>query len=264
MKNILSTYIVLLFCASASVAQTTAMDFTKKDCNGKAHHLFAELDSENVVIMEFFHTCPSCVAAANDMKPMYQNLAAKYGNKVRFYVAPGDDSYACSSVNLWITNNGFATMTVPFDSGSVQTAYYGGMGMPTIAVAAGSSHKLLYLANQNVSFATGDTATIDSAIRNFLDSAFAGVQNINTNVSVTIYPNPVADHCSIIIETKTSGILKLELTNISGQKIRELADEKIQAGIWNKDFPLSLPRGVYFIEGLFNEKPFQEKITILH
>ncbi len=264
MKKALSLLFVLIVNYTFSNAQTTAMDFTMTDCNGQMRNLYTTLDSQNVVILEFFHTCPSCASAADDIKPVYQKLTSQYGNKVRFYAFPEDDTYPCSSVLNWVNSNGFSSMIVPFDSGGFQTAYYGGMGMPTIAVVAGSAHKILYLANQTVAYTTSDTATIHSAIRGFLDSTFDGVHNINTNVSIDVFPKPVKDNFIVNIDSKESGTLQMEITNISGQKIRGLTEEKIQAGNWNRSFPVSLSSGVYFIKGSLNGKIFQKEITIQH
>lgn len=264
MKNILSFLLVLGLSHSALNAQSTAMDFTMNDCNGNTHHLFSELDSNNVVIMEFFHTCPSCVQAAADMKPMIQSIKAKHGNKLRFFVTPEDDTYPCSSVLNWMNSNGFAGLVTPFDSGSVQCAYYGGLGMPTIAVAAGSQHKLLYLANASIGFTTSDTTLIGNAIRNFLDSTFAGMDDIPSNASINLYPNPVSSKFELSIEAKESGVLKLGIANMAGQTVADLAEEKLQAGAWSRGFSISLPDGIYFVQGTFNGRSLRKKITVQH
>ncbi len=264
MKKIYSCLLIVLSACGLSFGQTVT-DFTKKDCNGQTHHLFSELDSNNAIIVEFFHTCLPCKDAAQAMKPMYQNLKTKYGSKVRFYGMPEDDSFDCSQVLNWVTINGFTSMVTPFDSGSVQAAYLGGMGMPTVAVLAGSGHKILYLVNATTAaFAVSDTTIIGSAIRNFLDSTFAGVPSVNLNASVNLFPNPVSKNISISIEVKEAGTLKLEITNITGEKIAELTEEKIQTGVWNRNFPISLSNGVYFIRGRINEKTFNKRITVQH
>ena len=263
MTKLKTTFIALLSGTVMSMAQTTAMDFTMNDCNGQMYNLFTELNMEHAVIMEFFHTCPSCAAAANDIKPMYQSLVAQYGNKVRFIVTPEDDTYNCTSVVNWVSTNGLSGVVTPFDSGGVQTAYYGGLGMPTIAVAAGSTHKLLYLANAaTASFATSDTGLIGTAIRNFLDSTFAGIGSIDMNISAVVYPNPVGNNLSVSIEVKEPGTLQLEITNVTGDKVAELTEEQIQSGIWKRSFPVSLSNGTYFINGSINENAFSKKITV--
>ena len=260
-------YILFLFSlmvSSAAVAQTV-VDFTKKDCNGKTHNLFTELDSGNAIIMELFHTCLPCKDAAQNMLPMYQKLKASYGNKVRFFGIPEDDSFGCSQVLNWVSVNGLSAMVTPFDSGSVQAAYLGGMGMPTVAVLAGSGHKILYLVNATTAaFATSDTGIIGGAIRNFLDSTFAGVPAIHSNVSISVYPNPAAHFLGINIETSQSGILNLEITTLTGGKVVYLTEEKIQAGVWSRNFPVSLSNGVYLLVGNLNEKKINQRLTIQH
>lgn len=261
MKKIHAILFVLLFGTAFSNAQTTAMDFTMNDCNGQMHNLYSELDGGNVVIMEFFMlSCSGCIDAANDMEPMHQSLVSQYGSsKVRFYQTAFNNSYTCSSINNWVNSNGF--LSVPFDSGAAQVAYYGGMGMPTIAVAAGNTHKLLFL---SVGFSPSDTTTMGAAIRNFLDSTLAGVEDINATVSVSVLPNPASENFAVSLNIKEAGMLKLELTNIMGQRMTELTEEKVQTGTWNRNFTALLPNGVYFIKGSINEKPFYEKISIRH
>ena len=64
----------------------TAMDFNMTDCNDTMHHLFADyLDNEEVVIMEFFMECPSCVLASQSLSPMFNGLAIQYPGKVNFF-----------------------------------------------------------------------------------------------------------------------------------------------------------------------------------
>src|SRR5262249_10014586 len=58
----------LLLQTTFTKAQTTAMDFYMDDCNGSMHHLYSELDPDNVIIMEFFMTCSSCVTAGHQIE----------------------------------------------------------------------------------------------------------------------------------------------------------------------------------------------------
>ncbi|MES2397494.1 MAG: T9SS type A sorting domain-containing protein [Bacteroidota bacterium] len=258
MKNIIYLFFALILTTSVSKAQTTAMDFTMNDCNGQMHHLFSELDSGNVVILEFFMTsCGSCITAGQTLEAMYQDLIAQYGSKVRYYHFGFNNTYSCTTINNWVTSNGFSS--VPFDSGAVQVAYYGGMGMPTIAVVAGNTHQVLFTA---VGFSTSDTTTIGTATRNFFNST--GIEDKNSNISsFKIFPNPISTNLTVNIELREPGILKLELTNVVGQTVAELAEEKLQAGIWNKNFSVNhISDGFYFIKGQLNDKIFSQKITI--
>jgi hypothetical protein len=97
-----------------------------------------------------------------------------------------------------------------------------------------------------------------------LDSAYAGVHNIPSNVSVELFPNPVSKDLKISINARESGKLILELTSLSGQKIRDLTQENIQAGTWTGSFPVTISNGIYFINGSLNGKVFRKKLTVLH
>ncbi len=189
---------------------------------------------------------------------MFQHLkATACGNKIRFYQTGFNNTYTCLTVSKWVTNNGFTS--VPFDSGAAQVAYYGGFGMPTIAVAAGSAHKILYLDNQN--FPASDTAKIDSLISNFCLGT--GINEAKNNFSFTVFPKPTSGNFSVSFNATEAGNLKMEMENILGQKIKSLTDEKISAGKWERGFSVEkLPKGIYFLRILFNGKPAVEKIII--
>ncbi len=142
---------------------TTALDFSMIDCNGQFHNLYSELNSGNAIIMEFWMDgCAPCIVAGKALDSMYKELKATCG-KVRYYQTVFNDNSHCNVVLNWYNTNGFSS--VPFDSGAAQVAYYGGFGMPTVAVAAGNTHQLLYLNNHG--FPTGDTALVAAAIKNF-------------------------------------------------------------------------------------------------
>lgn len=263
MKKIYTLFLAAILACTVSKAQTTAMDFNMNDCNGKMHHLFSELDSGNVAIMEFFMlSCSPCIVTGNALEGMLPHLRASYGNKIKFYHFGFTNSYTCSQITNWVSTNGYTS--VPFDSGGVQVAYYGGMGMPTLAVVAGSAHKVLWLTDQNVPFAISDTTVISKAISHFLDSTFAGVPNTPVLISnISTYPNPVSGKLSLSFNTEKAGTLHLSLMSIEGKKIAELSNENIRAGNWNKTISLpELENGLYFLRGEMNEEIFTKKITI--
>jgi hypothetical protein len=262
-KNILLLALLSLVWVfnPGSYAQTTAYDFNMDDCNGQMHHLFSELDSGNVVILEYFmRSCSPCIDAGHVLEAMLLNLRAKYGKKVRFYQFAFTNSYTCAQVKDWVTTNGFTS--VPFDSGGVQVAYYGGMGMPTTAVVAGKDHKVLFT---NSGFSDDDTTIMASSIRAFFDSTLTSIPSTPSIISsVSFYPNPVATKLSISLNSQKSGMLQLTLTNLEGQKIADLTNENIKAGIWNKMILLpQLANGFYFLRGEIDKEIFTRKITIL-
>lgn len=264
-KNACWLMLICMFIMNQMVVSqtpTTAYDFTMDDCNGNMHHLFGELDSGNVVVMEFFMlSCNPCVDAGRSLDAMMVPLKKKYGNKVRFYQMGFVKSYKCPDIKSWITKNGFAT-SIPFDSGDVQVAYYGGMGMPTIAVAAGKDHKVLFTStsfNPNT-----DSMTIASSINDFFGTSdiFSPTSNI---ASVSVFPNPMADQLTLILNLKRSDVLHLTLIDIEGQQLADISNENLKPGNWEKTIELPpLKNGIYFLQGELNKERFTRKITILN
>ncbi len=133
MKKSFYLMIALMFASVISKAQTTAMDFTKVDCEGRSHHLFSELDSGQVVIMEFVMTCNSCIAAGHAIEAMVMDLQAEFPGRVKWYQIAYTNSYTCATMTGFKNTNGFNSAI--FDQGAALVAYYGGFGMPTVAVA---------------------------------------------------------------------------------------------------------------------------------
>jgi hypothetical protein len=241
---------------------TTAYDFNMNDCNGKMHHLFSELDSGNVVVMEFFMiSCSPCIVAGHALDNMVVPLKKKYGDKVRFYQIGFTNSYTCTQIQNWVSTNGFAT-SVPFDSGAVQVAYYDGMGMPTIAVVGGKKHDVLFT---SIDFKpTTDTATISKAVHTFFGATGISI-NERMDASVSVFPNPASRGLSVSLELDKAAVLNLVLTDVQGKKLTTLFTGNVTPGINTKIVQLpELKNGIYFLQGEVSGKLFTKKITILN
>ncbi len=157
---------VMLFSGVIANAQSVAMDFTQDDCLGYPHHLFEELDQNNVVIMEFFMTnCSPCINAGNALTPVFNQLSLDYPGHVKWYHFAFNNSYTCATVQNWVDSNGFPS--TPFTQGAAMVAYYGGFGMPTIVVVGGADHEVLF---SEIGFSSGDQNLVKAAVDNF----FAG------------------------------------------------------------------------------------------
>ena len=247
-------FIVTLSAVEESNAQpTNAWDFTMNDCNGNMHNLFTELDAGNVAIIEFFMlSCQPCVDAGKELNPMFQNLKATCSSKIKFYHFGFTNSYTCSQITNWVSTNGFSS--VPFDSGAVQTAYYGGMGMPTIAVVAGNTHKVLHT---SVGFAAGDSAIIADSIRTFFGCPTANVQNASSLYSsVLVYPNPSSDG-KFKVQSSKFKVERIEVFDMLGQIITKKTLNSEQETV-----NLDVPNGIYFLRGEINGESFNRKVII--
>jgi hypothetical protein len=257
MKKLFYSFIALALITSISKAQTTAMDFTKYDCDGVSHHLFSELDSGNVIIMEFIMTCSSCIVAGHAIETMMSDLELQYPGKVRLYQIAYTNSYTCATMQGFKSTNGFSSTV--FDQGASLVAYYGGFGMPTVAIAAGSNHDVIYT---NVGFGPGDTTQAGIAIRTFLTTLSSN--ELPTAVATfTAFPNPGNDFITIQMNLNVKASVKLQIVDLSGKLVEEYFSEDFGAGRMERRINISsIATGYYLIKGTVNGKDVFNKIKI--
>jgi hypothetical protein len=155
-------YILLLLASSLTLrSQTTAVDFTLKDCNGVDHSLFTLLDSGNVVILVYEHECPSCLAGITNIKNV---LTADFSVKKNVKVLYLDNgANACNTTKKWIQKNNLPEGLYFRYSNDFNSPY--GEGMPVIVVVSGRSHKV-FLKTSSPEEATA--AALKTAIENAL------------------------------------------------------------------------------------------------
>ncbi|MCY7411282.1 MAG: T9SS type A sorting domain-containing protein [Chitinophagales bacterium] len=262
MKKSIYLLFTLLFAVSITKAQTTALDFTMSDCNGEVHNLFSTLDENKVVIMEFFMlNCNSCVTAGDKLKIMYEDLLTEFPDDVLFYHIAYNNSITCASVLDFVSTNEYNS--VPFDSGTVQVAYYGGFGMPSIAVVAGSTHEVLFT---HVGFTTSDTTKISDAIHEFFLANPTGVNNVSPELTTSgIFPNPANDQLNVSFNLKESAALSIQLLSISGQHVSIISNEQVPAGGFHKTINTAgLFPGMYLLKTIVNGVASYNKVCIAH
>ena len=247
----------LMLITSASNAQTTAMDFTKNDCNGISHHLFSELDSGNVVIMEFVMTCNSCIAAGHAIEAMMTDLEMQYPGKVRLYQIAYTNSYTCTTMDGFKNTNGFSSTV--FDQGASLVAYYGGFGMPTVAIAAGANHDILL---SNVGFGPSDTTQAGIAIRTFMTTLSSNEMPASV-ASFTSFPNPSNDFVTVQLNLKMNASVKVQIVDLSGKLVKEYFSEDASSGMLEKKVDVSsIAPGYYMIKATVDGKDVFNKINI--
>ena len=258
MKKFITLAFTVIIFFHISRAQT-AMDFTMNDCNGEMHNCFITLDSGHVIIMEFFMTCNMCISAGHQIETMKDQLDQQYPGKIHFYQLGYTNSYSCATVTDWINSNGFSS--VPFDSGAALVAYYGGFGMPTIAVVAGSDHETLFT---DIGYTSGDTADIATAIHGFFNST--AVNELPTEVNMmNVFPNPATTEFNIQLNLKQVSDVTIELVALNGQKVSGLTRERMNAGLVQKTFDATaFAQGLYFVKTTVNGNSSFSKVNISH
>lgn len=259
MKLILSILFIGFFSFGTVSSQvTTAQDFTTTDCASNTQNLYTHLDNEEVVIMEFFMTCASCITAGQRITSMMNGVNTQYPGMVNFWALAYTNSYSCTTVNNWVTTNSISAM--PIDSGAAQVAYYGGFGMPTVVVVAGSQHQVLY--NSNSDGAAGDTAAIHAAIDNFFNTL--SIDN-SSNIQFSAFPNPTTNILNIEFTMLLNSQVDLQMMDISGMVVKEISHSILSAGKHQFQIETSdLSDGIYFIRYHSNGKTSQYKVSVKH
>lgn len=214
-KKIIVFVFIFILRSSVTNAQTTAMDFNHPDCVGNPHHLFADLDAGKVAVMEFFMTCPGCVLAGTYLETLHPLFAASNPGVVDFYAIAYSNTMACSTILNWIGTNSFSA--IPIDSGADMLTYYGGLGMPTIVIASGSDHQIIY---QKKGFTNNDTADIRGAITYATWHATAVSPIKNKTDEIKIWPNPVSNFLNIEVPESFASVYFFEIKDISGKRIK--------------------------------------------
>jgi len=251
-----------VICANFSIAQTTAMDFNRNDCNGNNQHLFNDLDAGQAVILEFFmNNCSSCVIAGQELEAMKSALLAQYPGKIKSYALAYTNSYSTTVVKNWVINNSFSS--IPMDSGAAQVAYYGGFGMPTIVILGGGTGHLI-LGSPYIGFSPGDTTQMAIDIRNFLNSS-SGINSTTKAVSdVKVFPNPATESIQVSLTLSAGSVMSMGITDVTGKQIENVTiNESVVAGEITKKINVShLPKGTYILVVRVNGNTEYKKFTV--
>ena len=251
---------LLSLVSSTSSAQTTAMDFQRRDCNGSMHHLYDDLDSGNIVILEFFmDSCTFCVDAAHALEAMQHTLKVTFNINVVYYAIGYNNIYPKAQVANWVGVNHLRA--IPMDSGKTMVNYYGGFGMPTVVILGGTSRSVI---SSVLSFLPRDTSTASAQIVSFMNGTTGIAPLAPTLSSISIYPNPVSEKATIRIDIPAPTSVHIAITDISGQAIMTAAEQPTAAGPYMTSLDVStLPRGIYLVTITTDGRAVSREISIL-
>ena len=231
------------FLGSISVfGQDIAMDWTRTACGTtNEHHLFAELDSGHVIIIDLVMMgCASCIEASDALSIIYDEYKQSHPDRVRFYSVGFNNSTTCPLLLNWKTANGYKHPV--FEKGSAETSYYGGMGMPTVVILGGGmAHKVYY---NNLGYAPSEDPAIKAAIDLALtESTVTAVEDLAATNLLPVFPNPFGDvltvslaniRASLLTLTDPSGrvFLRQELGGSGNSGPIEISTKALPAGVW--------------------------------
>lgn len=209
--------IAMVLIQNRIYSQSVAQDWTKTDCDGTEYNLYSELDNGKIVLMDFVMMgCASCITASTYLQQIYEDYQVSHPGKVLVLSMAYVDYYTCNQMAIWKGTYGFSFPIITKCASDV--SYYGGMGMPTIAVVGGVDHKVYY---KTLGFNASKDAEIRTAIDLALSEAPVAVKDIHdpdilkTGMSVKM----INDMLSITVGEIPVNNSKLYVYNIFGSKI---------------------------------------------
>ena len=220
-------------------AQTTAMDWTKTDCNsGTEHHLFDDLDNGFVIVQEYvMMNCTPCITGGNGLKTLVAPYNTTHPGKIKLYQTSYNNTTSCTTMNNWASTNNFTGSSV-FTMGSTEVNYYGGMGMPTIVIMGGASHRVFYTKQ---GYSPSDNANITAAINDAIAESALGTKAVQQVNQVQISPNPAVKN--LLIQSEKP-LVQSEIVSLSGQIISSETLYNLTTYQQNIE---TLPTGMYFV-----------------
>ena len=92
-----------------------------------------------------------------------------------------------------------------------------------------------------------------------------GIEPVTTapTAIMNVFPNPVHGIAHVHLRLAEAGTTQVVLSDMSGKKVKTLAEEKLSAGLYNLEFDASgIPAGSYIIRMNNNQKEYIMKIQI--
>jgi len=262
-----NTFLFTVLISSFYYFQTnaqTAMQLSGPDCNGINHDLFADLNSGKAVILHFFMpNCASCPPPAQKIQTMANNILANHPGVITAYAMPFNNTTTCAATASWVTSNNLS-LYMPYDSGAIQVAHYGGFGMPTIVLLGGANHRVMF---STKSFNTSDTTEMRDSILALIGALpGTGVANLPSDIqSVKLYPNPTNTSSTVQLELKEATNLKIQLMDVTGKIVSTILTASNATGKISKEINTSnLPAGIYVVKILANGVTSKQTLSIVH
>ncbi|MFY8020096.1 MAG: T9SS type A sorting domain-containing protein [Bacteroidia bacterium] len=241
-KLIVSIFSLLSFFVSQ--AQSTAMDFSRNDCDGNPVHLYSLLDSGYTVVLEYvmLPNCQPCITAGKGLSSIVEPFKTSHPGKVKILQIAYSNSYTCETIQAWKANNGFTHQVLI--KGAEEVDYYGGMGMPTIVVV-GPKDRSVYYKKQGYNLS--ENAKITTAINNSL-AGLTGLETYRENLA-KIFPNPATKQ--IQIESK----FELNQAIIYNQTGQEISTQQLIGKSAGLDVS-ALDKGFFFVKLMYSNGNF--------
>ena len=255
MQRSLLTF-ALLASTSGLLAQTTAMDWTKTDCDaGITHSIFSELNEGKVIVQEYAMppSCGGCWQAAQAIAPVIDAFELSDPGRVKFYATGYNNAYTCAQMNSW--KAAYSLTPSVFINGASEVSYYGGMGMPTVVVLGGGYGHGVY--GKWIGFGAWLIEDLTDSIQLALDAANA-IAEQEQSTGMVLYPSPAGEQVNIEVDA-TDRITAIDFIDLTGHMVSQHA--ALDGSIARIDLG-TIPTGSYVVRvatasGALLRSPFQ-------
>ncbi len=246
---ILVLAITLLTPPKVVFSQTTldtAVNFHVKTIDGLPVWLFKKLDEENkIVVIDFFSTsCGPCQTYAPDFQGSYEDFGKNSSNVYYMGInrdADNDEVRAFDSTY----NLTYPTVSGLQGGGNKVFIDYNILSYPTVIVITPEDHLIV-------------NKEIDPPVRDSINKAviaaggiMVGIDELNNDKEITIYPNPVHKVANIKLNQKPKTDILISVFDILG---RIKTASRFHPGFSN-NYPLNLQNlnsGIYFLRIEYN------------
>jgi len=257
----LFTLLSLVASTAMLNAQTTATDFTANDCNGNAHHLFADLDAGKVVILVWVMPCSSCIGPSQTAYNIAQTYSSTYPGKIQYFLCDDYANTSCSVLNGWADNSGIGQNRTSFSNSAIDMLDYGSAGMPKIVIVAGANHQVFF---NEINSAAGNATAIQSALDQAIISSGLN-EPVKNDLQIMLSPNPANFEMNVSFNLNKTTDVVFQILNINGSVAKTYDVLKNQSGKISYDLKVNnLANGNYLLKSLIDGKATFTRFSIVH
>ena len=258
-RLVLSSLLLLLFSnfSKAQTALTEAEDFTVKTLDGDLIELFALLDEDKIVVLDFFSTtCGQCQTYAYDFQLAYEDFGFNSGNTFFMAVEIFGDNEA---VRVF---DSIYNINLPSASGMEG----GGNKAYNVMEITGYPSVVIIKPDRSIPLPFIWPPTVENITEAVLNHGglFVGTEELKQQNPITLYPNPASKQVSIQLGGKAK-IEGIRLKSISGQEMAYFSSYDF--GIFKNRNEVQIPvhsltNGIYIVEVSTGSSVYSKKLFI--
>lgn len=97
----------------------------------------------------------------------------------------------------------------------------------------------------------------------YFSYAVIGLDDIQEEVNLHVFPNPIADQVSVTLDVKHSDVMSIEVLNMEGVIVATLMKEKsVSTGAFEKVFKVGVDKGIYLLRVNIGNQSIGQQVII--